>query len=365
MTFLITRKFKRNVLRIIPFGMIWLFTGWMFLLSEALYEGGQVINSETEIKLTLPVFLFASVCIFLLGVLVGIIETRTLQKYFLRYTFLKKIILKFIIYLLMLISAICLTYPTAVFIEMEFVYDGTKIWGQTGQFLLSSMFLNTLLQLSFSLFLCLLYSAVSENLGYSVLLNFFTGKYHKPVVERRIFMFLDMKDSTSIAESLGHDQYFRLLFDYYNLMSVPIIDHMGEVYQYIGDEVVVTWEADQGLKENNCINCFFEIKRNLAIKKAYFMDRYGVVPDFKAGIHIGEATVGEIGALKKEIVFVGDVLNTTARIQGMCNDHDTDLIISDDLKLVMRNDGLFLFERLGDIPLKGKAGSKLLYSVRL
>ncbi|MEM6360808.1 MAG: hypothetical protein AAF731_11995, partial [Bacteroidota bacterium] len=61
MTFLITPKFKRNVLRIIPFGMIWLFTGWMFLLSEALYEGGQVINSVTEI-------------------LVGIIETSTLQK---------------------------------------------------------------------------------------------------------------------------------------------------------------------------------------------------------------------------------------------------------------------------------------------
>ncbi|MEO0555826.1 MAG: hypothetical protein AAF149_21655 [Bacteroidota bacterium] len=80
MTFLITPKFKRNVLRIIPFGMIWLFTGRMFLLSEALYEGGQVINSVTEIELTLPVFLFASVCIFLLGVLVGIIETRTLQK---------------------------------------------------------------------------------------------------------------------------------------------------------------------------------------------------------------------------------------------------------------------------------------------
>ncbi len=355
-------KFRRNVARVIPFGMIWLFTGWMFLLSEALYVGNENINSAIDIRVTPPIFAFASVCIFLLGVQVGIIETLVLQTRFLGYSFLRKITLKFVIYLLMMLLAIGITYPTAALIEMGSSYDLSIIGSKTIQFFLSSMFLNTLLQLSFSLFLCLLYSAVSENLGHNVLLSFFTGKYNRPVVERRIFMFLDMKDSTAIAERLGHDQYFKLLFDYYDLMSAPIINSLGEVYQYVGDEVVVTWKAKQGLPKNNCINCFADIKQSLKRKEDYFMDRYGVVPHFKAGLHMGEVTTGEIGALKKEIFFVGDVLNTSARMQEMCNNYNVDLIISNDLYAEL-DQNTHNVQQLGDIVLKGKTQPTIVFSV--
>ena len=350
----ISPKLKRNLMRIVPFGVIWIFTGWLFLISEALLAWDQNLNPSTDITLTLPVFAFSTAAIAALGLIVGVIETQILQKRFIGYRFLRKITIKFLIYMTLMLSAICITYPIAAVIETGSGFIDLEIWNRTGRFLLSPLFFNALVQLAFSLFICLLYSAVSENLGHSVLLNFFTGKYHKPVVERRIFMFLDMKGSTAIAEKLGHVKYFKLLEEYYNLMSDPIINHFGEVYQYIGDEVVVTWMARQGFKNNNCINCFFEIKQNLQLKQDHFMDRFGVIPDFKAGMHIGEATVGEIGALKKEIVFVGDVLNTAARIQGMCNEYNTDLIISEKLMSGLQNINMITTEPMGDIQLKGK-----------
>ncbi len=363
MPFTVSPKFKRNLLRIIPFGVIWIFTGWLFMLSEALFAGDQKINPTTDIDLTLPIFAFATISIISLGLLVGVIETLILQKRFLGYSFLRKIIFKFLIYFSLMLLAICITYPTAAAIETGSSVINPEILNKTGRFLLSPLFFNALLQLSFSLLLCLLYSAVSENLGHNVLLNFFTGKYHTPLVERRIFMFLDMKGSTTIAEQLGHVKYFELLGEYYDLMSDPIINHLGEVYQYIGDEVVVTWKADDGLKNNNCIRCFFQIKENLSHKRHHFMERFGVVPDFKAGIHIGEATTGEIGALKKEIVFVGDVLNTTARIQGMCNEYNTDLIISEDLRSQLKGKDMSAMKPLGHIKLKGRVGGVSLFTV--
>ena len=356
-------KFKRNVSRIVPFGLIWLLTGWMFTLSEALLPKNQGVNSAVDINLTLPVFLFAAFSLTSLGLLVGTLETLVLQKRFLGYSFLRKTIFKFCIYMAIMFLAISITYPTAVAIESNSNVSSSEIWRQTGDFLLSPLFFNALLQLSFSLLLSLLYSAISENLGHNVLLNFYTGKYHKPIVEKRIFMFLDMKGSTAIAEQLGHVNYFKLLGDYYDLMSDPIINHSGEVYQYIGDEVVVSWKSPEGYQNNNCIRCFFEIKENLEKKRDHFLSRYGVVPDFKAGIHFGEATAGEIGALKKEIVFVGDVLNTTARIQGMCGEYQSDLIISDHLKSVLDEPSPFTITPLGDIKLKGKKGSMGLFSV--
>ncbi len=358
----ITPKLRRDIGRIIPFGAIWLFTGWLFMVSESLLPKADNVESPTNINMTLSVFLFSAFALTTLGFLVGTLETLVLQRRFQGYSFRRKITFKFVIYMLIMLLAIAITYPTAAALESGLHFLHPRVWQKTGQFLGTPLFYNALLQLSFSLFLSLLYSAISENLGHNVLLNFYTGKYHKPVVESRIFMFLDMKDSTTIAEQLGHVEYFKLLADYYDLMSDPIVNHQGEVYQYIGDEVVVTWTAEKGFTENHCIQCFQSIKDSLQRQAASLERKYGLVPNFKAGIHIGEVTTGEIGALKKEIVYSGDVLNTAARIQGMCKDQQADLIISQ--QILDRLSAPADTQHLGEFKLRGKEESVVLHAVK-
>jgi adenylate cyclase len=74
----------------------------------------------------------------------------------------------------------------------------------------------------------------------------------------------------------------------------------------------------------------------------------------KLGLHIGEATVGEIGVIKKDIVFSGDVLNTTSRIQGECNNYDVNILLSSDLVERIHPNAEFQQIALGNILLKGK-----------
>ena len=105
-------------------------------------------------------------------------------------------------------------------------------------------------------------SEISDNIGQGVLKNFFIGKYHTPLLEERIFMFLDMKSSTTIAEKLGHLKYYQLLNDYYADLTKAVLETSGEIYQYVGDEVVVSWLIDKGLNNSNCLNCFFFKQRN-------------------------------------------------------------------------------------------------------
>jgi adenylate cyclase len=196
---------------------------------------------------------------------------------------------------------------------------------------------------------------VSDKFGNGVLWRFLTGKYFHPREERRIFMFLDIKSSTSIAENIGHMKYFELLSQFYKDITDPIINCAGEIYQYVGDEVIVTWEEAEGISENNCIRCFYEIQRIIENNKDHYLANYGFVPGFKAGIHVGDATVGEIGILKKDIVFSGDVLNTTARIQGECNKYGVDILISAELLSILRNvDSEYKIEAKGVYSLKGK-----------
>ncbi|GAB5409147.1 MAG: hypothetical protein BalsKO_15120 [Balneolaceae bacterium] len=175
-------------------------------------------------------------------------------------------------------------------------------------------------------------------------------------------MFLDMKSSTTIAESLGHIKYFELLDTYYNIMSDPIINSYGEVYQYIGDEIVISWKPDKGFDEANCIHCFFSIRDRLHEQKGALFNKYGFEIGFKAGIHFGEVTIGEIGALKKEIVFTGDVLNTTARIQSLCKELDSDLLISGAIKESLPQSN-FQYISKGEIELKGRNKKEELFSV--
>ncbi len=358
----ISPKAIRNISRITPFAIIWLLSGWITDITEIGVTRNQNLNPDTDISLTIPVLIFASLANVLVGLIVGVLEVVYLEKRFSNRTLNAKLFYKFSIYLTLFVLIIVLLYPVAFTLETGISLLEADAWQKLGRFLISISFLTTLVHLSVRLMLCLMYSAISENLGHHVFLNFIHGKYHQPKIEKRIFMFLDMKSSTTIAETLGHIQYFKLLDTYYNMMSDHIINSFGEVYQYIGDEIVISWKPDKGISQANCIKCFFDIRDHLNEQKEVLFHEFGFEIGFKAGIHFGEVTIGEIGALKREIVFTGDVLNTTARIQSLCKELESDLLISGAMKELLP-DSSYQYSSKGEIELKGRNKKEELFSV--
>ena len=195
---------------------------------------------------------------------------------------------------------------------------------------------------------------VIDKFGPGTLWKLITGRYYHPREEQRVFMFLDLQSSTALAEQLGHRRFFELLRELYQDITRPITDCAGEIYQYVGDEVIVSWPPTRAFQDGNCLRCFFRIDEAIGAKRSDYLKRFGVAPVFKAGLHVGAATVGEIGVVKKDIVFSGDVLNTTARIQGECNRHRVNLLASADVLESIRVDDSFHALPIGEIPLRGK-----------
>lgn len=169
---------------------------------------------------------------------------------------------------------------------------------------------------------------VNEKYGPGMFGKLLLGQYYRPKREERVFMFLDMRSSTTIAEEIGEESYFNLLKDCFADMTGPILDNAGEIYQYVGDEIIVCWPLDRGIDQGRCVRTYFGIKNRLEKRAAYYRANYGVVPEFKAGFHFGQVMAGEIGVIKRDITYSGDVLNTTARIQSKCNDLGVDHLIS-------------------------------------
>ncbi len=181
----------------------------------------------------------------------------------------------------------------------------------------------------------------------------------------RIFMFLDIRSSTTIAEELGHMQYFELLNDFFRDIGEPISKNRGHIYQYVGDEVVVSWSLDEGLTNANCLQCFFDIEETIHRHAQKYISKYGIRPMFKAGMHFGKVSKGTVGTLKKEIIYTGDVLNTASRIEGLCNKHDVSLLLSQSLVDMLPVNHAFSPRKIGEINLRGKSAEIILYTIEL
>jgi len=220
-------------------------------------------------------------------------------------------------------------------------------------------FLTIALGIIISLFLI----QIDLKLGQQGLWYLATGQYHQPREEERAVMFLDIKSSTDIAERIGHVKYFDLLNDFFADATTQIINNNGAIYQYIGDEISISWQVAKENDLSKCVKCYFDIEAAIERRSTYYQEKYGFVPEFKAGVHAGPVTTGQIGIIKRELVHSGDVLNTASRIQGLCNKYGVRLIVSDAIKNAVKESSAWRFTALGDIALRGKTEQVHLFSV--
>ena len=187
------------------------------------------------------------------------------------------------------------------------------------------------------------------------LIRFVAGQYHQPKEVKRIFLFVDLKSSTTIAERLGNLKYSSFLKDFFFDLTEAILISKGDIYQYVGDEIIISWPYATGIENARCIHCFYDMKNSIELKKEKYLIKYSVMPEFKAGLHGGKMVVTWIGEIKKEIVYHGDVLNTAARIQAECNNFKQDLLISEGLLNDIDLPPYLKVEYLDELNLKGKS----------
>ena len=204
---------------------------------------------------------------------------------------------------------------------------------------------------------------INEKYSPGVFLDILTGKYIHPKIENRIVMFIDLKNSTPIAEKLGHSVYFEFIREFIYRISLAIIEFEGIIYQYVGDEIVCSWKNS----EKNTIKCLdtvIQSRKNIQKDSVYFKRKYGIVPEFRVGINVGEVTIGEIGVMKKDLAMSGDTMNTTARIRSACNELNHHFIVSKEFVEASALKG-WQTESLGLIDLKGKDRSIELFSLKI
>jgi adenylate cyclase len=305
-------------------------------------------------------YLEASLFGLIFGTLFAFVNHITENLRILKNSFGKVILFRSILYTVSLAIAVGLIF--GIFLQIglftkEFQdVDMMEILDFEASLAIAFFFISTIVLINFII-------QVSRKFGPGNLIKMLIGKYAKPREEQRIFMFLDLNDSTTIAERLGHLKYSSLLQDCFHDLTHVVLKYEANIYQYVGDEVVLSWRISKGLDESNCIKTFFSFDEFLKSRKLYYEEKYGNLPEFKAGLDMGTVTVTEIGDIKREIAYHGDVLNTASRIQHLCREKEQKMMISEKLANHLQFSNQFTKNLIGKINLKGKKSVTKLYGI--
>jgi adenylate cyclase len=273
------------------------------------------------------------------------------------------IIIRVIVYQLVLLLIIVLTRFVLVdWVNVYFDNTYSELLESpfTWRYLYGSLFIYT----SFMAVVISFVNQMNNKFGPGILIPLLLGRYRSPKEQERFFMFVDLKSSARHAEDLGHLKYSSMIRDCFIDLNQVLVKNSAEIYQYVGDEAVITWLAQEGMKKQACLSFFFDFNKQLFKRKNHYLQQYGVVPEFKAGLHFGIITAVEVGQIRREIAYHGDTINTAARIQSMCNHFDKSFLISESAKSIIHGINThYRFESLGPISLKGKDKAVELFSV--
>jgi adenylate cyclase len=295
------------------------------------------------------------------GVSIGLPDYYLDRNFFRRLSLWKVILIKavgslaLLFVLLFLLRFVLFDILIGPALNIRSVMLSEEAWKHTFHLLLIYYFFMTLI-INFV-------NQVNKKFGPGVLAPLLLGKYRNPKEEERIFMFMDLKSSTTIAEQLGHLKYSAFIRDCFADINEVLFPFRAQVYQYVGDEIVVTWPMHEGLKNHLCIRFYFACKEQFHNRTKYYIKNYGLLPEFKAGVHMGKVTAVEIGEIKKDIAYHGDTMNTSARIQSVCNEYNSNFLASEYLVNQLELNHSMKTEALGMILLRGKSEKIAVVSV--
>lgn len=334
---------------------------WVLFSIVLLYNIVEVDKTELETRR----LSFFSLAFAIIGTIVVSAEAFFLKDAFRKLPIWLSTILRMTLtFLLFLVVSVIILLVYWIFRykgELNFIEFEEKF---VQKVILTSSFLMGMIDLGVLSFISILLLEISDKYGPGGLRNLIRGRYHKPRKENRIFLFLDINDSTTIAEKIGHEKYFNMLHDFFADITEPIIANWGHIYQYVGDEVVICWKNNHKNKRR-CLKFISDSLDAIKRKESYYMKEYGVVPSFKAGVHAGHVTVGYIGIIKKELVFSGDTLNTTARIRSKCHELKHSFILSIDFLHDFEVPKAYYVNEIGEMEFKGRKEKSRVYSLEL
>lgn len=237
----------------------------------------------------------------LIGVSLVLVEYTFFERLYLRLTHWKALVIRLFTTAMIIVFGVL-----SVSVGRELLFTNRTLAESLAD---SLAFIQTDMTLSLLIYMFLLslllnfFRQLGNHFGHGLIFNFITGRYSQVKEEHRTFMFIDLDNSTALAEQLGHVKYSRFLKKCFDDLSEILPRYEADVYQYVGDEVVLTWLTPAIKPHIDLLALYFDFQKKLQAEAANYQKKFGVVPTFKASLHSGLVSITQIGRHRKELAF--------------------------------------------------------------
>jgi adenylate cyclase len=355
----VVRKYELRIILIIA--IFWTLTDFCLFMIRKYSNVLPVKYSDPTVD-TVKAVLLREVNVLIVSLIMGFVLVSILRKFLSNSSLWVNLFIKTLILVM-----VAMIMNFLIYVSYEMLLGGSpayeaieKFWGNTSRI---EWLLPKMVEWILLFVLTLLALEINEKYSRGDFVDIMVGKYMQPQEEKRIIMFLDLRNSTPIAEKLGHKEYFEFIRDFIFCISAGIMEHDGRIYQYVGDEIVAWWPSSKS-NARKVISSLIESRKVLNKNTEIFKRNYDILPEYKAGIHTGSVMVGQVGIAKKELVMSGDTINTASRIRSACTDLNQKFLLSKEMHDLAALEE-WQTESMGVIDLKGKNQDLELFSLKI
>jgi adenylate cyclase len=186
-----------------------------------------------------------------------------------------------------------------------------------------------------------------------------------PVQREVTVLFSDIRNFTTLSETLPPDAVLKFLDEYFGHMTQLVKGHHGIVNKFIGDGMLAFWNVPTRHEDHAvaAVRAALDMRKVLAELNAA-RAAVGANPiNIGVGIHTGVVAAGMLGgADQHEYTVIGDAVNVASRVEGLTKLHGVDVLVSERTWELVKD--RFACTRQGEDQVKGRSERVVVYAVR-
>ncbi|MDR3322937.1 MAG: adenylate/guanylate cyclase domain-containing protein [Zoogloeaceae bacterium] len=175
-------------------------------------------------------------------------------------------------------------------------------------------------------------------------------------------LFTDIRDFTTLSETLSPPQIVKLLNRYFTPMTALVREQDGTLDKFIGDALMAFWNAPLDVDRHpaRAIQTAMSMQEKLRAVNDELLAEFGVKIRMGAGIHTGPTYVGNMGSADLvNYTLIGDSVNLAARLEGLCPRYGVPIVVSEHTRNAAQD--AFAFQYLDTVTVKGKTQAVRVY----
>jgi len=207
------------------------------------------------------------------------------------------------------------------------------------------------------------------------------GQYLSPVVIREVMRnpealklggetreiavyFSDIAGFSTFSEGMSAQELVSFLNEYLGVMTDIILDHRGVVDKYVGDLIMAFWGAPLAVAAPGREACLavLEQRKSMALLQQKFLAEGRPPFDFRTGLNMGPATVGNMGSARRfNYTAMGDTVNLASRLEGANKHFGTSVLMTEAVR-ASAGDAV-VARRIGRVQVVGKSMATMVYEL--